>query len=89
MTLILPGLIPMIAQDQLQRVNEIGFGLFKGFALREDIRQFLKGRRVTPFWRSLVDGCELEMEIRGNHGEGNLVDEWRLFQLKLSIGRKN
>jgi len=40
---LVPGLVTMVAEDQLQRVHQIGFSLFKGFALREDIRQFLKG----------------------------------------------
>ena len=57
----------MVAKNQLQRVHEIGFRLFKGFAFREDIRQLLKCGCVTTFRRSLVDGGKLEMKWLGTH----------------------
>ena len=74
------GLIPMVAEDQLQRVHEIGFCLFNGFAFREDIRQFLKGGCIPTFWRDLVDGSQPEVKRFEAHDKGNLVDGWYFFQ---------
>ena len=83
----LPGLVTMVAEDQLQRVHQIGFRLFDGFALREDIRQFLKGGSITTFWGNLINGCELDVQGLETHGKGNLVHGRRFFQFKLPMGQ--
>ena len=85
MALIFPRLIPMVAKDQLQRVNEIGLRLFQSFAFRENIRQLLKGGSITAFRRHLVDGGKLEVQWLETHGKANIADARRLFQLKSRI----
>ena len=78
---LLPGLIPVILQDQLQCLEEIGLGLLDGFSFRKDIGEFFKATGEPAFESRFEHGSEIQF-IRRWHAGMMLPNQARL-KLKL------
>lgn len=57
----MPSQVSLAIEDELQRVEKVGFGFFECFTLRDSGRDFFDEASVAATWIWFKDACQLHM----------------------------